>query len=392
MIAKTETSPLRLGFIGGSRESAVGYVHFVACTMDNRWSLEAGCFTPDRAVSERTAIAYGVPLERTYTDWRGFIARERSRLDAVVILTPTPMHFEMVKASLEAGLPVMCEKALALDAAEGEALLEVTRQYSGFLAVTYNYSGYPMVRELRTLIGRGRLGRIIHFQAEMPQEGFIRVDPSGNRPQPQGWRLSDGKVPTIHLDLGIHLHQLVHYLTAARPRRVAASQTGYGWFPEITDNVSAVCEYSDGIMGQLWFSKSALGHRNGLRLRIFGTEAAAEWFQADPEELRIAHADGRREIVDRAASVEVAAAEQYSRFKAGHPAGFIEAFANLYGDLADCLRQFQRDGSWSSPEVSGPELAVEGLRFLEAMAEAARTGEWQALPVASPSNRSEGGE
>jgi predicted dehydrogenase len=391
MTNTTDISPLRLGFIGGSRVSAVGYAHFVACTMDNRWSLEAGCFTPDRAIGERTALAYGVPLERTYTDWRPFIERERSRLDAVVVLTPTPMHFEMVKVSLEAGLPVICEKSMALDAAQGEALLETTREHSGFLAVTYNYSGYPMVRELRALIKNGRLGRIIHFQAEMPQEGFIRLDALGNRPQPQRWRLSDAKIPTIHLDLGVHLHHLVHYLTAARPHRVAASQASYGWFPEIIDNVSAVCEYSKGIVGQLWFSKSALGHRNGLRLRIFGTEAAAEWFQADPEELRISYADGRREIIDRAGAVEVAACDRYSRFKAGHPAGFIEAFANLYGDLADCLRQFQQDGTWSSPEVSGAELAVEGLHFLEAMAQAATTGEWQAVPLAPPPNRSERG-
>ncbi|MEK7856197.1 MAG: gfo/Idh/MocA family oxidoreductase, partial [Acidobacteriota bacterium] len=128
--------------------------------------------------------------------------------------------------------------------------------------------------------------------------------------------------------------------------------------------------------GQFWFSKSALGHRNGLNLRIYGSEGSAEWCQANPEELLLAFSDGRREILDRASAVSVANQLRYNRFKSGHPAGFIEAFANLYADIADCLLAYRTEGEWHSEEVYGADLAFDGLRFLEAMAKSAKTGAW----------------
>ena len=373
-----KTSPLALGFIGGGLDSAVGYAHFAACMMDNQWSLKAGCFSIDAPANADSAAAYGVSPDRVYDRWPEMLAQETGRLDAVVVLTPTPAHCEIVAACLQGGFPVICEKALAVNHAEVQQLIEIRNRTRGFLAVSYNYSGYPMVRELRSLIRKGALGRILHFQAEMPQEGFRRLDAQGHKPTPQSWRLSDGQVPTIHLDLGVHLHHLVHYLTGEKPLEVVSDQGRHGWF-EVVDNVTCLCRYSAGVQGQIWFSKSALGHRNGLRLRIYGSEAAAEWFQACPEELLLSSADGRRQIVDRAATVDVAALRRYTRFKAGHPAGFIEALASLYVDFADCLRQYQATGEWQSEEVFGAELAAEGLRLFEAMVASAHSQTWEAV-------------
>ena len=129
----------------------------------------------------------------------------------------------------------------------------------------------------------------------------------------------------------------------------------------------------------MWFSKSALGHRNGLRLRIYGSRASAEWYQACPEELALAYSDGRRKTMDRASSVEVANMRCYNRFKAGHPAGFIEAFANLYSDIADCLHQYRATGQWKSEEVFSAELALEGLKLIEAINKSAYKKVWQVV-------------
>lgn len=376
IVQATASKPLALGFIGGSLRSAVGYAHSAACGMDGRWDIAAGCFSTDETMNRETAQAYGVSEARTYRDWSSMLVQEKERLDAVLVLSPTPLHGKMVTACLERGIPVICEKSLAISSDEVRRIIAARDANKGFLAVTYNYSGYPMVRELRRIIASGRLGKILHFQAEMPQEGFIRVDAQGNKPVPQWWRLSDGDVPTIHLDLGIHLHQLIFYLIRQQPLAVVADQASNGWFPGIVDNVTCLGRYSDNVQGQFWFSKSALGHRNGLRLRIYGSEGSAEWYQANPEEVSLAFANGKREILDRAASVEVASMPRYTRFKAGHPAGFIEAFANLYGDIADCLSSYRQTGNAQSEEVFGPELALEGLRFLEAMTLSAKTGKW----------------
>lgn len=368
-----------LGVIGGSLRSAVGYAHSVASGMDGRWTIAAGCFSTNEQANRESALAYGVSAARTYQDWRHMLEQERQGLDAVLVLSPTPLHGEMVTGCLEQGMPVICEKALAVSSDEAQRLIDARNANKGFLAVTYNYSGYPMVRELRRMIASGRLGKILHFQVEMPQEGFIRVDAQGNKPKPQWWRLSDGGIPTIHLDLAVHLHQLVFYLLREHPLAVVSDQASNGWFSGVVDNVMSIARYSGDIRGQFWFSKSALGQRNGLRLRIYGSEGSAEWFQADPEELHLAFADGRREVLDRACAVEVANGVRYNRFKAGHPAGFLEAFANLYADIADCLAAYRATGEWRSDDVFGPELALDGLRFLEAMAMSAKTSAWCAV-------------
>lgn len=371
-------APFKLGFIGGSLHSAVGYAHRVACAMDNRWRVEAGCFSRHEEENQATAAAYGVAPGRVYSTWRKLLEKEKARLDAVVVLTPTPTHAEIVSACLRAGIPVICEKSLAADVKEARQILAARDEGRRFLAITYNYSGYPMVRELRNLIHRGVLGKIMHFQAEMPQEGFRRTDAQGNKPVPQPWRLADKTIPTIYLDLGVHVHHVLHYLTGEHPERVVADQRSYGWF-DVMDNVTCLCRYTGGIQGQIWFSKSALGLRNGLRFRIYGSEASAEWFQLNPEEIVLSFMDGRRQILDRAATVEVAQLPRYNRFKAGHPAGFIEAFANLYGDIADALTMYRKTGTWHSDEVFSADLAAEGLAMLSAMVRSTQTGKWQAV-------------
>jgi predicted dehydrogenase len=211
----------------------------------------------------------------------------------------------------------------------------------------------------------------------MPQEGFVRTSSDGKRPTPQDWRLHDGTVPTLGLDLAVHLHHSIYYLTRARPLSVVADHASEGWFSGIVDDFACLAHYENNIRGQFWFSKSSLGHRNGLRLRIYGSKASAEWFQANPEELLISHIDGRREILDRAGNVALAAQPRYNRFKSGHPAGFIEAFANLYADLADALIEFRRDGKWQGEADYGAQIALEGLRMLEAMERSCRTRAWE---------------
>lgn len=371
--------PLSLGFIGGAQNSAVGYAHFVASRMDNRWRLAAGCFSTHAEQNHASGTSYGVPPERIHDNWRDFLLAERDKLDAVLVVTPTPAHREMVGACLEAGIPVICEKALACNARESGELLKLRQQHQGFLGVTFNYSGYPMMRELRAKIARGDLGRILHFQAEMPQEGFVRTSSDGKRPTPQDWRLHDGTVPTLGLDLAVHLHHSIHYLLQAKPLSVVADHASEGWFSGIIDDFSCLARYENDIRGQFWFSKSSLGHRNGLRLRIYGTQASAEWFQANPEELLISHIDGRREILDRAGSVVLAAEPRYNRFKSGHPAGFIEAFANLYVDFADALLEFRSTGTWSGENQYGAHIAHEGLLMLDAMERSCRSRAWEEI-------------
>ena len=373
----------RLGFVGGAPNSAAGYAHFAACRLDARWQLVAGCFSRNNAINSEAAALYGVDKARTYCEFDKFLSREAGSLDAVAILAPTPLHKEMVIKCLEAGVPVICEKSLALTSAEAKEIEKARAAKNGFLAVVYNYSGYPIVRELRRMIRSGELGDLIHFEAEMPQEGFLRTDRAGNKPDVQKWRLEDGLIPTLHLDLAVHLHELLYYLTGSRPSEVVADQASHGWF-DVIDDVHCLCRNTGNLRGHVWFSKSALGARNGLRLRIYGTKASAEWLQANPEELLVSFSDGRRQTFDRGMGLPVASQARYARFKAGHPAGFIEALGNLYADIHGALAHYKKTGHQESEEVFGAALAIEGMQWLEAMVKSCSTGKWEQVTCGEP--------
>lgn len=369
--------PLRLGFIGGGSNSAVGYTHLIASQMDRRWLLTAGCFSKEREINSETVEKWNLKGIKIYDDWQEMLQKEKRSLDAVVIITPTPSHPQFIIKAVELGYPVISEKALTASVKEAEEIKKKVEDNNAFLAVTYNYLGYPMLRELKDMIEKGQLGKINHIYIEMPQEGFSRLSPDGSIPAVQDWRLKDGFIPTISLDLGVHLHSIVYFLTGQRPLEVVADYSTYGWFKDIVDNVIAIVRYSGDIRCHMWYSKSALGHRNGLRIRIFGEKKSAEWYQMNPEELILCSISGERSILDRASiGIRVASKQRYNRFKAGHPAGFIEAFANLYVDIAKSLIEYKEKGDFHSPYVFGIDVALEGMKMLEAFSNSVKNKSW----------------
>jgi predicted dehydrogenase len=349
--------------------------------MDNLFEVCAGAFDRVEDLNARTAAHYGIPESRVYADWREMLEAEKGIIDAVVVLTPTPTHAEVVIAVLNAGVPVICEKALATSTGECRDIRAALERGHGFLAITYNYSGYPMVRELRQRIGDGDFGRIQQILIEMPQEGFLRTSPAGEPASPQPWRLADINVPTVSLDLGVHVHHLIHFLTPQnRPVEVVSDEGRFGNFERVIDNVHALARYSGDMRVHMWYGKTALGIRNGLRFRVFGERGAAEWFQMDPETLHLWERDGSGIVVDRSlSSCRLAGQRRYNRFKPGHPAGFHEAFANLYADFAEVLRARLAGKRAESEYVFGIDHAEEGLRVLEAIDVSARERRWVQL-------------
>lgn len=369
-------TPLRIAFIGGALNSAVGYTHFNASRLDGHFRVEAGCFSRNPEHNQHTAQTYGIPPERTHATWEALLAAEKGRVDALVILTPTPSHADIVVAALDAGFRVICEKSLGTSSEECRLIEEAVQRNRGYLAVTFNYSGYPMVRELRSMIREGRMGTVQQIQVEMPQEGYLRL-----RANPQAWRRKDHEVPTVSLDLGVHVHHLVDFLTDGKvPVKLTGEEASYGQFNDLIDNVYCLAQYQDDLRVQAWWGKTALGHRNGLRIRVFGSLASAEWFQMDPEMLHWADTEGRHMVLDRGtSSASVAQEARYNRFKAGHPSGFIEAFANLYADIAADLRQFQMGHERSNDHVFGAHHAMAGLEMMESLKQAARQKKWLTL-------------
>lgn len=374
------TKVLKLGFIGGGINSAIGDTHFIASQMDNRFKVVAGCFSRHANINFQTAEKWGIAPERQYQTVEDMLTREKGRLDAIVILLPIPNHVEPIINALRQGFAVISEKALAGSCDEVLQIKQVQQKMRGFVAVTYNYTGYPMLRELRQMVQLGKLGRLEQIHIEMPQEGFARLNRNDQPLTPQQWRLSDRLIPTISLDLGVHLHQIVEFLSGEKPLEVVSLQRSQGNFKQIIDNTMCIARYTNDIDCSIWYSKTALGYRNGLRVRLFGDQGSAEWYQMDPEYLSYHDNKGRKTIIDRS-NIDIVIADQprYNRFKAGHPAGFLEAFANHYCDIADSLQNFYETGKQEGEYTFSIQHALEGLAMLEAITSSSKDHCWKQI-------------
>lgn len=370
----------QIGFIGGGLNSAIGTTHKIASQMDNHFELVAGCFSTDPNMNSETSESWRVATDRTYSNWQQLLTLENGNLDAVVVLTPTPSHVDIVIEALDLGYAVICEKALATTSSDSAKIVEAVTRNQGFLAVTYNYTGYPMLRELKHIIATEQLGDIQQIHIEMPQEGFARILKGETKPAPQNWRLHDETIPTLSLDLGVHLHQIVDFLTEKKPLKLVATTNSFGHFDGVIDNTICTIRYEENLDCQFWYGKTALGYSNGLQIRVFGCKGSAQWLQTRPEELILSNNRGNKQTLDRS-SVDVNIADElrYNRFKAGHPSGFIEAFANYYLDIAIALEQYKNEGKFSTPWVSGAHTAHEGLLMLEAIEHSAKTQTWQSI-------------
>jgi len=347
----------RLVFIGGSIDSIAGYPHFIASQMDKKFEVIGGVFSTDAKINEETAKEWRVP--KVYNDYKELL-KDKKSFDALVILTPTPHHYEVLKEALIQKIPVICEKPL-VNSLQATQELNTLLQKDNFLVVTNNYSGYPMVRELQHKIKNKELGDILSIRLKMPQESFLR--PPKSVKYPQKWRLKDDFIPMISLDLGSHLHHLSYFLLGEEPTEIMAQYSHFSKY-DVVDDVDMLLKYPSGISGNLWLSKTALGNRNGLHIEIYGTKASASWHQETPEQLEFSYSSGQKVIIDRGSDVEMIANPLYNRMTPGHPAGFIESFANLYNDIANALENFFDKKPYLNDYVYGFEHASNGIILL----------------------------
>lgn len=347
----------KLAFIGGSIDSIAGYPHFIASQMDKRFEVIAGVFSSKVDINEKTAKK--LKVENYYENIDSLLEEQKENIDAVVILLPTPMHYEYIKKIVELKIPIICEKPLV---SKYEEVIELENLIGdNFLMLTNNYSGYPMVRELKEHIKNEELGDILHIRLKMPQESFLR--PPKSVKYPQKWRLKDDFIPMISLDLGSHLHHLAYFLLGEEPNKVFATYDSFSKY-NVIDDVNMLLEYESGIKGNFWLSKTAIGNRNGLHIEVYGSKASAIWHQENPEKLEFSFSTGQKTIIDRGSDIEMLPNALYNRMTPGHPAGFIESFANLYNDIADCLDQYYNKERIESEYAYGFDHAKSGIKLL----------------------------
>ncbi|CAB4050385.1 Gfo/Idh/MocA family protein [Paraburkholderia phenoliruptrix] len=375
---------LRLGMVGGGQGAFIGAVHRIAARLDGRFELVAGALSSDPQRARESAVEAGIA--RSYDDWREMARAEAARedgIDAVAIVTPNHLHAPVATAFLEAGIHVVCDKPLAISLAEGEALATLAREKNRLFALTHTYSGYPLVRHAREMIEAGELGQIRVVQVEYAQDWLAEPVETGGLNKQAGWRTDPALAgPAGCLgDIGTHAYHLAAFVTGMTPVALSAELHTFVPGRRIDDHVQAMLRYANGARGMLWASQVASGAENALRLRVYGTKAGLAFDQEEPNELWFTPLGGSAQRLTRA-RVSGAAAAHATRVPAGHPEGYLEAFAQLYRDAALRIEALNEGRALPAESLllTTVEDGVAGLRFIDAvLASSAANGQWREI-------------
>jgi predicted dehydrogenase len=368
-------SKIRYGMAGGGEGAFIGAVHRMAAALDGEFELVAGSFSTDAARNGRSGDALGIAANRVYPTIDALLASERSlpedrRIQALAIVTPNHLHAPMAIAALDAGFHVRSEKPMALNLNEARAIAEAVRRSGRLYALAFTYSGYPLVEEARARVARGDFGPIRLVQVEYSQ-GWLSapIDAGGNKQAE--WRTDPARAGMGGClgDIGTHAFQLAEHVSGLRVEALSADLTTHVEGRRLDDDVSALLRFVGGARGTLKASQVAAGDENGLRLRIHGERGGLEWAQMEPNTLTLRWLDRPAEIVRAGGPALAETTLARLRTPAGHPEGYIEAFANLYRDFATAIRGDARDAPIAGEAHWFPSLD-DGLRtmaFIEAM-------------------------
>jgi len=365
---------IRLGMVGGGADSVIGGTHLVAMRVDGLCELVAGAMSIDPDVARASGRHELLAADRVYTSWQEMLEKETSRpdcIDAVVIATPPRLHFPVARAFLERGIDVVCEKPMTHDLAEARALAALVRKHDRLFCLTHCYTGYPMVRQARAMIAAGAIGNLRLIDAE------FSIGAPGVALEPQDlshrhWRFrvdQEGKAGILG-EAGSHAYHLVTYVTGLAAEGVSAVMATYAARREVYDNAFITARFPNGVQGRLWYSYVAAGNDHGLTAKFYGESGSLVWWQEEGEILwhkpmggpAIRLARGYDDI-----SPEAAAA---TRIRAGHPEGYLMAFANLYRDFGRAViaRKLSRPFDRYLAPLPTVHDGVLGMAFIEAAA------------------------
>ena len=383
------TRRLRYAMVGGGRDAFIGAVHRNAMALDGQYELVAGALSgaPERARASGADL--GLADDRNHGSWQELLADERrrppgERIDVVVIVTPNHLHHDVARAFVDAGFHVVCDKPLVHTTAQAEALCELVAARGTLFAVTYNYTGYPMVREARELVRAGAIGAVRKVIVEYHQGWLAGALESSDNKQSE-WRTDParGGPAGAMADIGSHAENLVSVVTGLELESLCADLSSFGPGRLLDDDAGLLLRFVGGARGVMSASQIAAGNENDLRLRVMGERGMLDWRQEEPNLLIHAPIDGPRRTLTRNSPGLSAAARQACRLPPGHPEGFIEAFANLYLGVAADLRLRAAHGRAATlAEADYPRIAdgARGVRFIEkTVASSASDRKWTAL-------------
>jgi predicted dehydrogenase len=382
---------LKMGMIGGGSDAFIGAIHRRAAFMDNYIELVCGCFSVNPEISRSSGREYFLPDHRIYDTYKEMFEKEmelpaEERMDFVTIVTPNKWHFEPAMMALERGFHVVIDKPMTFSLEEALKLKEKVEEAGLILALTHVYSGYPAVKEAKARIANGELGKLRKVYVEYTQ-GWLsqRIELQGGNNA--GWRTNPktaGKAGCMG-DIGTHAWHLAEYVTGLKVLEVCADLQTYVEGRLVDDDGASLLRMEKGVTGVLMATQIATGEANNIRLRVYGDKGGLEWRQMDSNRLILRWGNKPAEELYMGNNEFLSVPAKWNtRTPAGHPEGFIEAFANIYRNFALTLMS-KMEGKEPTPEMldfPGVEDGVRGMQFIETMVKAGydNTTKWVKFP------------
>lgn len=374
---------LRMGMVGGGKDAFIGAVHRMAATLDGEIELICGAFSSNPEKSKASGEALYLPPNRVYGDFKEMITREKDlpegeRMDFVSIVTPNHMHFPPAKLALENGFPVICDKPVTFNLQEAKELKELVEKTGLTFALTHNYTGYPMVKEARDMIKSGKLGKIRKIIVEYPQ-GWLAVPLEKQGSKQASWRADPKQAGISNCmgDIGTHAENLAEFITGLKITEMCADLTSFGEGRELDDDGNVLLRFENGAKGILHASQIAAGEENDLNIRIYGEKGGLAWRQMEPNTLIVRWLDQPAQIYRTGGAYVGKSAVAHTRIPAGHPEGYLEAFANIYRNFAFTLRARMQGKEPDPQHLDFPTIddGVRGMAFIENVVAASKSSE-----------------
>ena len=357
---------IRIGFIGGGANSFIGYTHRLAARFDNRFDFVAGVFSKDIKKSILFGKSLGLEKDRCYKNYKEMALKESQRddgIEALGIMTPSGDHYKIAKPFIENKVHIVCDKPLTATIKDAEKLKKLVEKNKIVFALTHNYSSYPMLREAKEIIKKGKIGDINLINVEYPQGYTVDVKKK-NEKKTLKWRLDKNlSGPSMILsEIGTHAYHLLRYVTGLEVDELSAEVNSLSSEITVDDNAFVIMRMNNSARGMIWVSSAATGGENGLKIRVFGNKGAVEWFQDDPNNLKFTEINKPLKIITRASSSVSKFSLTSSRLAAGHPEGFFEAFANIYTEFAEAIhKKILKKSEFTFPNIDD---GLRGIKFV----------------------------
>ncbi len=379
---------IRMGMIGGGRGAFIGGVHRMAAALDGQIELVCGAFSSDPEKSRLSGVDLYLDPNRVYDSYEDMIFQEKElprdiRMDMVSIVTPNHLHFAPSKLALENGFHVVCDKPLCFDLAEANELIDLVNSQEKIFALMHNYTGYPMVKQARAMIQHNDIGKIRRVVVSYPQ-GWLST-PLENTDQKQAlWRTDPNKAGVAGAmgDIGTHAYNLMEYITGLRVTHICADVNKVVKGRLLDDDVNVLLKLDNGASGILTASQISAGEENDLTIKIYGERGGLEWSQIRPNTLIVKWLDRPSQHYRTGVGDLYQAATSATRLPAGHPEGYLEAFANVYKNVATCIQAKIANKKPNSLHLDFPTVAdgLRGMEFVNKVIESGKSDEkWIAM-------------